>query len=69
MLSGCHTVALATRIAVAIGDILVLAATWHKTYKYRMDTTRTGMRAPLAHLLLRDGVFPSFERKLLLLNF
>ncbi|THH00332.1 hypothetical protein EW026_g2162 [Hermanssonia centrifuga] len=48
-------VTIGTRIPVIIADILVLALTWHKTFRHRMDAIRVGVRTPLSALLLRDG--------------
>ncbi len=49
------TVALGTRLALIISDILVLTLTWRKTFRQRMDAARIGVRTPLSSLLLRDG--------------
>ena len=46
---------LATRIAVIIGDMLVLIVTWSKTAQLYRESQRLGIKAPLATLLLRDG--------------
>ena len=48
-------VSLATRIAVIIGDGLVLFVTWSKTAQLYRESRRLGIRAPLATLLFRDG--------------
>ncbi len=42
-------------IAFVLGGILVLAVTWRKTFKHRLDAARIGMQTPLSSLLLRDG--------------
>ena len=49
------SVSLATRIAVIIGDILVLVVTWSKTMQLYRESQRLGVRAPLATVLFRDG--------------
>ena len=48
-------VSLSTRFAVIIGDVLVLLVTWSKTARSYRESRRTGIRAPLATLLFRDG--------------
>ena len=48
-------VPLATRIAVIIGDVLVLLVTWSKTAQLYYESRRLGIKAPLATLMFRDG--------------
>ncbi|THG94467.1 hypothetical protein EW026_g7011 [Hermanssonia centrifuga] len=48
-------VTIGTRIPVIIADILVLALTWRKTFRHRMEAIRVGVQTPLSALLLRDG--------------
>ena len=50
-----HLVSFATRIAVIIGDGLVLLVTWFETAQSYRELRRLGIRAPLAALLFRDG--------------
>ena len=50
-----HLVSMATRIAVIIGDVLVLLVTWSKTAQLYRESRRLGIKAPLATLLFRDG--------------
>lgn len=50
-----YAVSLGARIAVIIGDILVLAFTWFKTFRHRMNVIRVGVQTPMSALLLRDG--------------
>lgn len=50
-----QTVSLVTRIAVIIGDILVLAVTWVKTAESYKEARRLNLRAPLVTMLFRDG--------------
>ena len=52
-----NLVSLATRIAVIIGDILVLLVTWSKTTQSYRESRRLGIQAPLATLLFRDGEY------------
>ena len=49
------SVSLLTRIAVIIGDVLVLLITWSKTAQLHRESRRLGIKAPLATLLFRDG--------------
>ena len=49
------SVSLATRIAVIIGDVLVLGVTWSKTMQLYRESRHLGIKAPLATLLFRDG--------------
>ena len=51
-----HVVSLTTRIAVIIGDVLVLLVTWSRTAQLSRESQRLGIKAPLATLLFRDGV-------------
>lgn len=44
-----------TRICAIASDLIVLVATWSKTYALKRATALHGARAPLATLLLRDG--------------
>ncbi|PSS32229.1 hypothetical protein PHLCEN_2v1998 [Hermanssonia centrifuga] len=46
---------LGTRIALIVGDALVLAVTWVKTARNLAEGARIGMRTPLSTMLLRDG--------------
>ena len=50
-----HVVSLATRIAVIIGDVLILLVTWSKTAQLYYESRRLGIKAPLATLMFRDG--------------
>ena len=46
------TVAQATTIAA---DAILIGLTWAKTFSINRDSSRLGVRTPLATLLLRDG--------------
>ncbi|KAJ3552359.1 hypothetical protein NM688_g4189 [Phlebia brevispora] len=46
---------LATRVALILGDVLVLVLTWAKTYKTKREAASLNMHLPLSTLLLRDG--------------
>ncbi|THG95122.1 hypothetical protein EW026_g6472 [Hermanssonia centrifuga] len=48
-------VSLGTRIALGLGDTLVLVVTWVKTARNLTEGARIGMRTPLSTMLLRDG--------------
>ncbi len=56
-------VALGTRIAISLGDALILAVTWVKTARNLTEGARIGMHTPLSTMLLRDGVFLSLSNK------
>ncbi len=43
-------------MAIVTADILVLAVTWLKTFRQRMEASRIGMQTPLSNMLLRDGL-------------
>ncbi|PSR80106.1 hypothetical protein PHLCEN_2v6807 [Hermanssonia centrifuga] len=49
-------IVLGTRIAISLGDALVLAVTWVKTARNLAEGARIGMRTPLSTMLLRDVV-------------
>ncbi|PSS32238.1 hypothetical protein PHLCEN_2v2007 [Hermanssonia centrifuga] len=49
-------VELGTRIALIVGDVLVLAVTWAKTARNLSEGTQIGMRTPLSTMLLRDAI-------------
>lgn len=53
--SSARLVSLISRIAVIIGDVLVLVVTWMKTAKLHSEAQQLDMKAPLATLLVRDG--------------
>lgn len=55
LLTQLDLVSLATRIAVIIGDVLVLLVTWSKTAQLYRESRRLRIKAPLATLLFRDG--------------
>ena len=57
----CPLVSLTARIAVIIGDVLVLLVTWYKTAQSYRESRRLGIKAPLATLMFRDG-----ERELMI---
>ncbi len=59
-------VVLVTRIALIIGDALVLAVTWVKTARTLIEGARIGMRTPLSTMLFRDGL--SLSKLLCLIN-
>lgn len=46
---------LVARISAIIGDAIVLVVTWVKTAKLYSDARRTGVKAPLAVMLIEDG--------------
>ncbi|KAI0692769.1 hypothetical protein BC835DRAFT_27212 [Cytidiella melzeri] len=46
---------LTTRLAVILADVIVIIATWSKTFQTYRDARRHGFAAPLVTLLLRDG--------------
>ena len=48
-------VSLMTRIAVILGDVLVLVVTWSKTARLYKEARHLKIDAPLATLLFRDG--------------
>ncbi|KAI0769492.1 hypothetical protein BC629DRAFT_1292144, partial [Irpex lacteus] len=48
-------VSLITRVAVIIGDILVLVTTWSQTARSYQEARRLNIRAPLVTMLFRDG--------------
>ncbi|KAL4248426.1 hypothetical protein ABKN59_008114 [Abortiporus biennis] len=48
-------VALLTRSLAALCEVIVLLATWAKTYTIWQESKRVGLRAPITTLLLRDG--------------
>ena len=50
-----HVVSLATRIAVIIGDVIVILVTWSKTSQLYRESRHLGIKAPLATLMFRDG--------------
>ena len=54
-LSTIGSATLATRIAIIIGDVLVLLVTWSKTAQFYRESKRLRIKAPLATLLFRDG--------------
>ncbi|KAI0738123.1 hypothetical protein BC629DRAFT_1300472, partial [Irpex lacteus] len=49
------TVSLVTRLSVIVGDVLVLAVTWRKTYLAYREARRLRIRAPVTTMLFRDG--------------
>ncbi len=67
-LTAVYTVAVGTRLAVVVADILLIAFTWYKTFQNRMVGLRVGMRTPLSSLLLRDGMLFFIEAFRSLLN-
>lgn len=48
-------VALATRIALILANMLMLVLTWAKTFRLKREAMRLNMKMPLSTLLLRDG--------------
>ncbi|OCH91955.1 hypothetical protein OBBRIDRAFT_833851 [Obba rivulosa] len=46
---------LGTRICAILVDIIVLVATWHRTYGLKKEAMRLDVDAPLATMLLQDG--------------
>ncbi len=48
-------VSLTTRIAVIVGDVLVLAVTWMKTAHVYREARRLNLKSPLVTMILRDG--------------
>ncbi|KAI0700641.1 hypothetical protein BC835DRAFT_1304078 [Cytidiella melzeri] len=46
---------LTTRLAAILADVIVIIATWSKTFQTYRDARRHGFAAPLVTLLLRDG--------------
>ncbi|KAI0769498.1 hypothetical protein BC629DRAFT_1680760 [Irpex lacteus] len=48
-------VSLTTRIAVIVGDVLVLAVTWMKTARVYREARRLNLKSPLVTMILRDG--------------
>ena len=51
-----HIVEHATRIALIIGDIIVLILTWMKTYWNAREALNMHMKVRLTTLVLRDGI-------------
>ncbi|EIW53064.1 uncharacterized protein TRAVEDRAFT_53479 [Trametes versicolor FP-101664 SS1] len=49
------TVALHTKISLIVGDALVLAVTWWKTYRLKKAADAAHMKTSIFELLLRDG--------------
>ena len=50
-----HPVSLGTRLAVIVGDVLVLLVTWAKTAQSYREARRLKVEAPLVTLLFLDG--------------
>ncbi|THG97992.1 hypothetical protein EW026_g4106 [Hermanssonia centrifuga] len=50
-----RTVALGSRLAIIIADIIVLALTWCKTFRNWRDSIQLGIKSPWSSILLRDG--------------
>ncbi|EMD33641.1 hypothetical protein CERSUDRAFT_76363 [Gelatoporia subvermispora B] len=46
-----------SRVCAIVSDVIVLLVTWFKTYSIKRTADRTGTRAPLASMLIRDGTF------------
>ncbi|KAI0351958.1 hypothetical protein OH77DRAFT_1498209 [Trametes cingulata] len=64
------TVSIATRATTIAADGILIILTWIKTFGIKRDSIQTGLRTPLATLLLRDGpldhtvwlVWPYFDQ-------
>ncbi|KAI0342249.1 hypothetical protein BDW22DRAFT_1330589, partial [Trametopsis cervina] len=50
-----RVVSLATRLSAILVDIIVLVATWTKSWTSYKEGTRIGLEVPIASLLFRDG--------------
>ncbi len=61
-------VAVSTRIAVFLADVLVLLVTWSKTAHLYREARRLDVKAPLATLLFRDGQFTLLYQRYFLLT-
>ena len=48
-------VTIVTRVCAIVSDLLVITATWWRTYAMKREADRLHIKASLASLLLRDG--------------
>ncbi|KAI0689551.1 hypothetical protein BC835DRAFT_1418437 [Cytidiella melzeri] len=62
----CAYLTLVTRLTAMLADILVLVATWMKTWVTYKEGLRAGLKVPIASLLIRDGTL--YFMALLLMN-
>ncbi|OCH93585.1 hypothetical protein OBBRIDRAFT_790108 [Obba rivulosa] len=49
-------IAIGTRVCALAADVLILVMTWIKTYAIKRDADRNKIKAPLATLLIKDGI-------------
>ena len=54
-------VSLGSRLAVITADVIVLAATWHKTLGTVREAKRLQIQMPLSTVLIRDGMHICLE--------
>lgn len=52
--------ALSTRLAVIVADVIVLAVTWYKTFNTVKRASSIGLSVKISETLLQDGAYPVF---------
>ncbi|KAI0365082.1 hypothetical protein BV20DRAFT_955068 [Pilatotrama ljubarskyi] len=57
VLSLCRYFSITTKATTLAADAILIILTWIKTFGIKKDSLQTGMRTPLATLLLRDGKY------------
>lgn len=50
-------VTLSSRLSIIIADVLVIAVTWHRTFRHVREATRLGIRTSISSVMLKDGTF------------
>ncbi|KAH9850483.1 hypothetical protein C2E23DRAFT_887374 [Lenzites betulinus] len=61
-----NVVVIASRVSLIVGDAIVLAVTWWKTYRIKKAADAAQMRTSIVDLILRDGTI--YFATMLLLN-
>lgn len=56
-------VELFTRLSLIAADVVVLAATWIRTYRHIREASRLSLRVNLSEIFLVDGEFMSLDRE------